>query len=137
MAYGFSIAIRQAALNAALVPNCNGATLKMYTGVRPAAVEAAITGTLTSTLTYAAVDSFGAATAATPVVCTAAPITQDSNAVGNAAPVTHFRVWKSDGTTPVFDGNIGLVGSGADLTLNSTTIVPGGIVQISAQTVTL
>lgn len=134
MAYGFTALIRKTALDAALA-NLNSGTLKGYTGTRPATADTALSGnTLTFTVTFGAT-AFGAATTATPSVATANAITQDSAATGNASPVTFFRAFKSDGTTVVLDGNIGI--SGSDLNLNSTTIVAGGIVQISAMTVSL
>lgn len=66
-------------------------------------------------------------------VATAAAITSDSsaNATGTAS---WFRALKSDGTTAVFDGSVG-TGTN-DLVLNTTSIVSGAAVAISAFTYT-
>lgn len=45
---------------------------------------------------------------------------------------TWFRLWKTDGTTPVMDGTVGI--SGADLNLNNTSIATGQTVSVSAFT---
>lgn len=74
--------------------------------------------------------AFGAASNG---VATANAITGDAsaNATGTA---TWFRVLKSDGSTVLWDGTVGT--SGADLNLNSVSIVSGGTVDISSMTYT-
>jgi hypothetical protein len=74
--------------------------------------------------------AFGAAAAG---VATANAITSDSsaNATGTA---TWFRVLKSDGTTVLWDGSVGT--SGADMNLNTVSIVAAAAVAISAMTFT-
>ena len=74
--------------------------------------------------------AFGAASNG---VATANAITGDAsaNATGTA---TWFRVLKSDGTTVLWDGTVGT--SGANLNLNSVSIVSGGSVDISSMTYT-
>lgn len=58
-----------------------------------------------------------------------------ANAISNttglfAATATWFRVWKSDGTTPLWDGSVGT--ASADLILNSTSISVGATVSITS-----
>ncbi len=65
---------------------------------------------------------------------TAAAITADSsaNATGTAS---WFRALKSDGTTVVCDGTVST--SGADMNLNTVSIVSGANVSISSATFTM
>lgn len=105
----------------------NSGKLRIYSGTQPANADAAITGTLLAELTMNA-SAFGAPTAG---LMSAAAITQDSaaDATGTA---THFRLFKSDGTTPIMDGTVGT--SGCDLNLNSVSIQVGGVVAVSSFT---
>jgi hypothetical protein len=66
-------------------------------------------------------------------VATFNAIAQDSaaDATGTAA---FFRIFQSDGTTAVIDGDVGTTGS--DLNLNTTSIVAGGPIQITSMTLT-
>jgi hypothetical protein len=54
-----------------------------------------------------------------------------ANATGTA---TWFRIVQSDGSTHVMDGSVDT--SGADLNLNTTSIVAGANVSISSATIT-
>lgn len=105
----------------------NSGKLRIYSGTQPANGDASITGTLLAELTMGAT-AFGSPTAG---LISANSITQDSSA-DNTGTATHFRLWKSDGTTPLFDGNVGT--SGCDLNLNSTSIQAGGVVAVSSFT---
>ena len=69
------------------------------------------------------------APAASGGVLTLNAITQDSaaDATGTA---THFRLFKSDGTTVVLDGDVGT--SGSDCNINTTSIVSGAIVAVTS-----
>jgi len=114
----------------AMAALCNSGKLRIYTGTQPATADDAIGAvTLLAELTMGAT-AFGAAVAG---VATAAAITADSSAdaTGTAA---WFRMWKSDGTSPVYDGSVGT--SGCDLNLNTVAIVTGASVSISSLTLT-
>lgn len=109
---------------------CNSGKLRIYDGTQPADPDSAIGAqVLLAELTLNAT-AFGAAVAG---VCTANAITGDvaANATGTA---TWFRVVKSDGTTKVFDGSVGT--SGANLNLNTVSIVAGATVDVTALTYT-
>lgn len=107
----------------------SNATIKIYTGTKPAGPATAITGqTLLGTLTCAS--TFG--TYATGVL-TANSITQDS-AADNTGTATWFRIATSGGTD-LIDGTVGT--SGSDLNLNTTSIVSGGPISISSLTLTM
>ncbi len=64
-------------------------------------------------------------------LATANAITQDSAADATGTP-TFFRAFKSDGTTAVFDGSVGL--SGSDANINAVPIQQNAIVSVTSQT---
>jgi len=115
----------------ALAPLANSGKLRIYTGSQPATADDAIGAvTLLAELTMNAT-AFGAAVAG---VLTANAITADSTAddTGTAA---WFRIWKSDGTSPLCDGSVGT--SGCDLNLNSVAIQAGAEVSVTSLTITV
>lgn len=116
---------RASALNTTIGAN---AILRIYSGSKPANPATAITGTLLAELTCGS--TFGTVSSG---VLTANAITQDSsaNATGTAS---HFRLWKSDGTTAVLDGDVAT--SGSDLNLTTTSIVSGQPVQVTSLVIT-
>lgn len=103
------------------------AKLRIYSGTQPAKNGTATTllAELTCNATFAPAASGG--------VLTLNAITQDSSADATGT-ATWMRLVKSDGTTFVFDGTVGT--SGADLNLNSVSIVTGGTVSVSSFTIT-
>lgn len=125
MALKKSTTLRNAQLDAITTAVGNAGLLRIYSGSRPANVAAAISGTLLAELTcgspFAGSASSGGLTVTNP--------TQDSSA-DNTGTASHFRQWKSDGTTAVFDGDCGT--SGSDMNLNTTSIVSGGPVQVTS-----
>lgn len=106
-----------------------GATIKIYTGTKPAGPGTAIGAqVLLGTLTIAG--GLGTYSAG---VLTFGAITSDSaaDATGTA---TWFRMATSGGTD-LLDGTVGT--SGSDLNLNTTSIVTGGPIAISSMTLTM
>jgi hypothetical protein len=96
--------------------------LIIYSGTPPANADAALSGnTAIATITGV---NFGAAASG---VSTVTSSTSDTNAVGGTA--SFFRLLKSDGTTVIFQGTVGT--SGADLTINTTTIAAGATVSLT------
>jgi hypothetical protein len=118
---------------------CNSGTLKIYTGSQPTDANTALGAqTLLATLTLSST-AFGASSASGSagskiVTATANTITDDSSAdaTGTAA---WFRVLKSNGTSIVMDGSVGV--SGCDLNLATTSIVAGADVAITSFTITM
>ena len=129
MALSYSTTLRNAMLDAITTAVGNGAKIRIYSGTRPANVAASITGTLLAELTGAT----PFASAASSGVLTLGSVTADSSADATGT-ATHFRIWKSDGTTAVVDGNVST--SGSDLNLSSVSIVSGGSVSITSFTIT-
>ena len=135
MATRISIAAAQAACDAVVDALDGGPAagyIEIRTGSQPATVATAATGTLLGTLTLSD-PAFGAATAASPSVATAAAITSDTNAdaTGTAG---WFRGYTSAGVA-VIDGSITASGGGGDMTLDSTSIIAGGTIAVSAWTI--
>lgn len=129
-------AARRAAMLDTITSSAASGKLRIYSGTQPADADAAIgAGTLLAELTMNAT-AFGSATstASTNSVLTANAITSDSSAdaTGTAA---WFRLWQSNGTTPILDGTVGT--SGTDAIINSVSIVVGAAVSCSSLTLTL
>lgn len=104
----------------------NNGYLRIYAGSAPANADAALgSPTLLGELRFAAT-AFPASAAGS---ATANAITQDSSAdaTGTAA---FYRALASDGTTVLEQGTVGT--SGADLNLNTTSIVAGGPIQVTS-----
>jgi hypothetical protein len=102
----------------AVCSRCNGGTIKIYSGTRPSTADTALSGnTLLATGTFSAT-AFGAASNG---VATANAITKESSAPAGGT-ATFARLYTS-GAAPVVDISVGT--SGAELTINSATIVLG------------
>jgi hypothetical protein len=104
----------------------NNGYLRVYDGTQPATVDTAI-----STQTQLAELRFGATAfaAASNGVATANAIASDSaaDATGTA---TWYRVYKSDGTTALFDGSVGT--SGANLNFATTSFVANAQIDVDS-----
>lgn len=130
MALKYSTALRNAQLDAITTAVGTSGILRIYSGTRPANVAAAITGTL---LAECVCNASAFAAAASGGVLTANAISNDSSA-NNSGTASHYRLWKSDGTTAVIDGDVST--SGADLNLDNTSITSGQVVSITSFTIT-
>jgi hypothetical protein len=104
-----------------------GAIFSLYTGTQPANANTAITSqVLLVSMIIAGVfgtDVNGTLTLGAVTAGTAA----------NAGTAAWFRIYKSDNTTVVMDGSVGL--AGADLNLNSVTIAAQQTVGITSGTI--
>lgn len=131
MALKLSTTARNGLGDALITALGNGCLIKLYTGTRPTNPGTALSGnTLLGTLTCASPP----APAASSGAVTFSAITQDSaaDATGTA---TFFRIFKSDATTAVIDGDVST--SGSDLNLNTTSIVIGGPISVSSCVLTM
>lgn len=125
MALGYSTTLRNARLDAITSAAGASATIKIYNGTRPATGGTATTllATVTCNATFAPAASSGTLTLNSITSGTAV-------ATGTA---TWFRLATSGGTF-VMDGDVGT--SGADLNLNTTSIVSGATVSVTSAVIT-
>lgn len=122
---GYNVTLRNAQLDAITTAVGNAGTLKLYCGTQPATGGTATT--LAATFTLA---SPFAPAASSAVLSPTLPSSTTGVATCTA---TWFRVATSGGTQEI-DGTVGT--SGADLNLNTTSIVTGVTVSLSAWTIT-
>lgn len=115
----------------ALTALLNNGFLRIYSGAQPA-IDAALTGTRLANLTFGATAFAGATASGGVVTATANAIGSDTNAVAGTAG--YFALVKSDGTTVVMTGSVGL--SGADLNLSALTFAAGATIACSAFSIT-
>lgn len=131
MAFQFSTAARNAALDAIETAIGAGAVLKIRSGSVPASVATADAGTVLATLTlpsdWMAAASGGSKAKAGTWEDTAA------DATGTAA---HFRIYASDGTTAHIQGTITATGGGGDMTLDNVSIATGQAITVTSFTLT-
>lgn len=100
--------------------------LRIYDGTQPATANTAIgSQVLLAELRFNA----DAAPIAVNGVLTFNAITQDSSA-DDKGTASWFRALKSDGSTVMFDGTVGV--SGSDLNIATTAIVAGAIVGVTS-----
>jgi hypothetical protein len=129
MAFQFSIAARNAALDAIETAIGTSATLEVRSGTVPASCAAADSGTVLATITLPS-DWLAAASSGSKVLAgTWQDLTAD--ATGTAG---HFRV-KASATCHI-QGTITATGGGGDMTLDNTSIASGQRVDVTGFTLT-
>ena len=115
----------------AAVAKANGGILRLYAGTQE---DDANTPTSDTVLSEHAIPNPACSSVVNGVATFNSIGTDtDANASGDA---TWFRVFKADGTSIVFDGSVGLTGSGADLEMADVSIVQHGTVYITELTYT-
>lgn len=129
MALQFETTTRNAMMDAITTKVGASARFRIYSGTAPTNCAAALSG---NTLLVDLPCSATFAPAASGGVLTLNAITQTNAAAGGTA--SFFRIYDSGGSTCYVQGSVGT--SGADLNLNTTTIVSGGPVQITSETFT-
>ncbi|MCA3713013.1 MAG: hypothetical protein IM667_07750 [Phenylobacterium sp.] len=130
MAIKQTTAVRNAQLDALNTQIGASARLRIYNGTRPANANTAITSqTMLVELTG---NATAFAAAASGGVLTANAISNGTAAATGTA--SWFRLWQSNGTTAIMDGDVST--SGADVNLNNTSIATGQTVSVTAFTVT-
>jgi hypothetical protein len=109
----------------------NGGYLRIYDGVQPLTANTAVS---TQVVLAQLVLNATAFSAAASGVITANSITSDTDADADGT-ASWYRVFKSDGVTPLWDGTVGTVG--CDINLNAASIVSGAEVGITSFTHTV
>ena len=112
----------------AVMALCNSGFIDIMSGVQPAVNGAATTVLASPTIAATAMSGSPASGVATFAAI-------GSVSAGATGTATWFRVYKSDHTTPVFDGSVGTATS--NLVLNSVAISSGATVAVTALTFTI
>lgn len=130
MTVSLTTAVRNARLDAIVTFAGASPIVRIYDGTPPASANAALSSNNTlATLPCSAT----LAPAASGGVLTLSAITSDSSADASGT-ATFYRWLKSDATTVIKQGSVGT--SGADLNLNTVSVVIGGPVAVTSWTVT-
>ena len=129
MAFQFSTAARNAALDAMETAIGTAPTLELRSGAAPANCAAAATGTVLATLVLP-LDWLAAAAAGAKALSGSWQDTS-ADAAGTAA---HFRI--NQGVTCHWQGTVTATGGGGDLTLDNIVIALAQQVTITAMTLT-
>lgn len=107
----------------------DGGDLRLRTGAPPATGDAAATGTLLATFTFASPAFAGAVDANPHAEATAEAI---ANTVGVANGTAGYFEARTSGGTTVMTGTVTETGGGGDLTINDSDIVVDQVVQITS-----
>jgi hypothetical protein len=128
----FSDATTETAVNAAAAL-VNSGNISIYTGTQPVNANTALSGNTLLASCALGSPAFASATASGgTVTATANTISSDTSAAATGT-ATWFRVYKSDGVTGAFDGEVGT--SASDLNLNTVSIVAGATVSVTSFTI--
>jgi hypothetical protein len=131
MALQYSVAVRNAQLDAIETTIGTSAVLKIRTGAPPADVATADSGTVLATLNLPS-DWMAAASSGSKAKSGTWEDTS-ADATGTAA---HFRVYASDGTTAHMQGTVTATGGGGDMTVQNTSFAAGQAFSITTFTIT-
>ena len=131
MAFQFSVAARNAALDAIETATGTSAILRIRTGSEPATCATADSGTVLATLNLPS-DWLAAASSGTKALSGTWQDTS-ADATGTAG---HFRVYDSTGATCHIQGSVTATGGGGDMTLDNTSIASGQQVNVTGFTLT-
>jgi hypothetical protein len=127
MALQFSVAVRNARLDAIETAIGTSAVLKIRTGAPPAACSTADSGSVLATLSLPS-DWMAAASSGTKAKSGTWEDTS-ADATGTAA---HWRLYASDGTTCHAQGTVTATGGGGDLTVDNVSFAAGQAFTVTA-----
>jgi hypothetical protein len=131
MTLQYSVAVRNAKLDAVETAIGTSAVLKIRTGAAPANCATADSGTVLATLSLPS-DWMAAASGGTKAKSGTWEDTS-ADATGTAA---HFRLYASDGTTCHAQGTVTATGGGGDMTVDNTSFAAGQGFSITGFTLT-
>lgn len=130
MALQFSVAVRNAMLDAIETAIGVSAVLKIRTGAVPSTCATADSGTVLATINLAS--DWASAAASGAKSFSGLPVSDTSaDATGTAA---HWRLYASDGTTCHAQGTVTATGGGGDLTVDNTSFASGQVFNVTAWT---
>lgn len=131
MSLQFSVAVRNARLDAIETTVGTSAVLKIRTGAAPANCATADSGTVLATIACPS-DYLAAASSGSKVLSG----TWQDAAADAAGTAAHFRLYASDGTTCHAQGTVTATGGGGDMTLDNAVLAAGQQVNITSFTIT-
>lgn len=131
MALQFSVAVRNARLDAVETTVGTSAVLQIRTGSVPANCAAASTGTVLATLNLPS-DWMAAASAGSKTLLG----TWQDAAADAAGTAGYFRIFDTTVTTCHIQGTVTITGGGGDMELDNTSIATGQQVTVTAFTLT-
>lgn len=131
MALQYSVAVRDARLDAVETTVGASAVLKLRTALPPATVADADVGTVVATLNLPA-DWMAAASGGTK----AKAGTWEDLSADAAGTVGHFRIYASDGTTAHMQGTVTITAGDGDMTLDNDVVEAGQRIAITGFTLT-
>lgn len=127
MALQYSVAVRNAKLDAIETTIGTAPLLKIYTGTKPANCAAAATGTVLASITLPS-DWMGAASSG---VKSKSGTWSDASA-DNSGTAGHFRIWDAAGTVCNAQGAITVTAGGGEMTVDNVTFTAGQQFDITA-----
>jgi len=131
MTLQYSVAVRNARLDAVETTIGASAVLKIRTGAPPANCAAADSGTVLASASLPA-DWMAAADAGAKAK---SGTWQDASA-DNTGTAAHFRIYASDGTTCGMQGTVTATGGGGDMTVDNTSFEAGQQFTVTGFTLT-
>ncbi len=131
MTLQYSVAVRNAKLDAVEVTIGTTAVLKIRTGAQPATCATADAGTVLATLTLPS-DWMAAAGSGTK----AKSGTWEDLSADNPGTAQHFRLYASDGTTCGAQGTVTATGGGGDMTVDNVVFAAAQAFTVTGFTLT-
>lgn len=131
MALQYSVAVRNAALDARETAIGTSAVLKFRTGAAPADCATADSGTVIATLNLPS-DWMAAASGGTK----AKSGTWNDTSADASGTIAHWRLYASDGTTCHAQGTATITGGGGDITLDAVVVTAGQTITVTSFTLT-
>ena len=131
MALQYSVAVRNAKLDAVESTIGTSAVLKLRTGSAPADVATADSGTVVATLTLPS-DWMAAASSGSK----AKSGTWQDTSADNSGTIAHWRLYASDGTTCGAQGTATITSGGGDMGLDAVVVTAGQTITITGFTLT-
>lgn len=131
MAVQYSVAVRNAQLDAFETAVGSDAIMEIRTGAPPASCAASRTGSVLATLSLPT-DWMAAASGGSKAK---SGTWQDASADG-AGTAGHFVIYASDGTTCHMQGTVTATGGGGDMTVDNTNFAVGQLFSVTGFTIT-
>jgi len=130
MPRSYSVAVRNAMLDAYETAIGAAPLLRFYSGAMPADCAAARTGTLLASITLPS-DWMGAASAGAKALAGSWSGAGGAGA-GAGTNIGYFSIFDASGTTCHDQGTVTVTGGGGDMTLNNINIANGQTISVSA-----